>query len=447
MSPENKLSQAGLDNWIGKTFCPAVEQAIDNIKVPNNWVTDLSEGRQTSLNTKNDLREWIKDRVEKAEKVLENKDIDLENMVFKPGMDFDGPINKLSSSKIHVHSGFQKSYNSILNQNSSNILKPVIISGRGDKFLTHAVKDILELKRIEWAGENGCIYHHEGNVYVFDGDQYRCIGDIGLDYSKKVAFDQQVWKKAAKNDIKIIWASSFSPVSGTLSIEGEGINLEDDRTGIRGHRFYGNEYVINSDTERIWKSIETAADVRDQEHGFERENPMIIFEDNQKNAEILSMALNMFSPGAELRFTEYKDKIAFYPCPEADESFGDNERQKFMESVKEEVNSELEDCFKLEHHSDGWTDYMTSEVSKQATGKAILDMEKSLDNPNQEAIMTYIGDRVLDVFDAENTLFFPQIGRPSKDYCESQDISHVAVNNGTDYCLVIAELAYRNRDN
>jgi len=428
-----------------QNFCPAVEAAIENIKVPNNWVTDLSKGRQTSLNTRSDLREWVKDRVEEAEKVLDKKDIDPKDMAFKPGMDFDDPVNKLNNSEIQLQSGFKQAYRSILDQESSNFLKPTIISGRGDNFLTHAIKDIIELEEVEWAGENGCIYHNQGKVYIFDGEKYRSIGDPRLDYSKKTAFDREVWRKAAKDDRKIIWASSFSPVSGTLSIEGEGINLEDDRTGIRGHRFYGNEYVINSDTERIWKSIESAADARDQDHGFERENPMIIFEDTQENAEILSLALNMFSPGAELRFTEYKGKIAFYPCPEADKNFGDDKRQKFMESVVEKVNSKIDDRFELEHHSDGWTDYMTSDISKQTTAESILEMEESIDNPKEDALMTYIGDRVIDVFDAENALFFAQIGRPSKNYCEEQDIDHVAVNNATDYCLVIAELIHRNR--
>lgn len=286
MSADNKLKQAGLDNWIGKTFCPAVETAIDRIKVRNNWVTDLSEGRQTSLNTKNDLREWIKDRVEEAEKVLGQKDIDIEELMVKPGMDFDDPINKLNTSEIKVQSGFREAYSSIIAQDSSKVLEPVIISGRGDNFLTHAIKDVVELKDVEWAGENGCIYHNDGKVYVFNGEKYLSIGDPELDYSKKVIFDREVWRKAAKEDRKIIWASSFSPVSGTLSIEGEGINLEDTRTGIRDHRFYGNEYAINSDTERIWNSIESAADARDQEHGFERENPMIIFEDTQENADL-----------------------------------------------------------------------------------------------------------------------------------------------------------------
>ena len=445
MSADNQLKQAGLDNWIGKTFCPAVETAIDRIKVPNNWVTDLSEGRQTSLNTKNDLREWIKDRVEEAEKVLEQKDIDIEKALFKPGMDFDDPINKLNTSEIQLQSGFREAYNAIIAQDSSKVLEPVIISGRGDNFLTHAIKDVVELEDVEWAGENGCIYHNNGKVYVFDGEKYLSIGDPELDYSKKVIFDREVWRKAAEEDRKIIWASSFSPVSGTLSIEGEGINLEDAGTGIRNHRFYGNEYAINSDTERIWKSIESASDARDLEHGFERENPMIIFEDTRENAEILSLALNMFSPGAELRFTEYRGKIAFYPCPEADETFGSSERQAFMDSVVEKVNSQIEDSFELEHHSDGWTDYMTSNICKQSTAEAILGKEKDLENPEEDALMTYIGDRVIDVFDAANALFFAQIGRPSKNYCEEQNIDHVAVNNATDYCLVIAELIHRQK--
>jgi len=446
VSADNKLNQAGLDNWLNTPFCPAVETAIDRIKVPNNWVTDLSEGRQTSLNTKNDLREWIKDRVEEAEEILEKKDIELESVKFKPGMDFDDPINKLNSSDIQLQSGFRQAYKSILAQDSSNVLSPVIISGRGDNFLTHAIKDVVGLDNVDWAGENGCIYHDSGKVYVFDGEKYQSIGDPRLDYSKKITFDREVWRKAAEEDRKIIWASSFSPVSGTLSIEGEGINLEDDRTGIRSHRFYGNEYVINSDTERIWKSIESAAEARDEEHGFERENPMIIFNDTRKNAEILSLALNMFSPGAELRFTEYKGKIAFYPCPEADESCGSSERQNFMGSVVEKVNSQIEDSFELEHHSDGWTDYMTSQISKQSTAEAILGREEDVEDPKKDALMTYIGDRVIDVFDAENALFFAQIGRPSKNYCEEHDIDHVAVNNATDYCLVISELIHRNKD-
>jgi 2-hydroxy-3-keto-5-methylthiopentenyl-1-phosphate phosphatase len=88
---------------------------------------------------------------------------------------------------------------------------------------------------------------------------------------------------------------------------------------------------------------------------------------------------------------------------------------------------------------------MTSDISKQTTAESILEMEESIDNPKEDALMTYIGDRVIDVFDAENALFFAQIGRPSKNYCEEQDIDHVAVNNATDYCLVIAELIHRNR--
>jgi len=192
-----------------QNFCPAVEAAIENIKVPNNWVTDLSKGRQTSLNTRSDLREWVKDRVEEAEKVLDKKDIDPKDMAFKPGMDFDDPVNKLNNSEIQLQSGFKQAYRSILDQESSNFLKPTIISGRGDNFLTHAIKDIIELEEVEWAGENGCIYHNQGKVYIFDGEKYRSIGDPRLDYSKKTAFDREVWRKAAKDDRKIIWASSF----------------------------------------------------------------------------------------------------------------------------------------------------------------------------------------------------------------------------------------------
>jgi len=130
VSADNKLSQAGLDKWIGKTFCPAVEAAIENIKVPNNWVTDLSKGRQTSQHQKRSTRVG-KDRVEEAEKVLDKKDIDPKDMAFKPGMDFDDPVNKLNNSEIQLQSGFKQAYRSILDQESSNFLKPTIISGRG----------------------------------------------------------------------------------------------------------------------------------------------------------------------------------------------------------------------------------------------------------------------------------------------------------------------------
>lgn len=445
MSADNRVNQAGLDKWVGKAFCPTVEAAITQINVPNNWVTDLSEGRQTSLNTKNDLREWVEEQVMKAEEILERKDIDLEDVMVKPGMDFDDPINKLNSSGIQLQSGFEQAFESVLAQKSPDILSPVIISGRGDNFLTHAIKDVVGLEEIDWAGENGCIYHDDGNAYVFDGEKYQALGGPDLDYSQKVTFDREVWRKAAEEDRKVIWASSFSSVAGTLSIEGEGINLEDERTGIRNHGFYGEKYIMNSDTENVWESIETAADAIGMEHGFERENPLIIFNDTWMNAEILSLALNMLSPGAELRFTKYKGKIAFYPCPEADESFGSKERKEFMDSVIEEVNSKISDSFELEHHSDGWTDYMISTVSKQKTAEAILEREEKVDEPVEEALITYIGDRIIDVFDADNALFFAQIGRPSKHYCEEQGIDHVTINNATDYCLVIAELIHRNK--
>ena len=442
MSSDKTLDQSGLDNWLSKPLCPAVEAFIDGFNAPNSWVTDLSAGRQNSVNTGRDLRSWIHERVQDAERLLEEKDVDLEELKIKPGMDFDGPINKLGTREIKLQPGFRQAYETLLTQTGSGVLKPIIISGRGDNFLTYAVDDALGFHDVDWAGENGCIYHENGQALVFNGREYLDIGDPRLDYSKKIAFDREVWRKASEDNRKVIWASSFSPVYGTLSVEGEGINLEKNRTGIRGHYFYGDEYVINSDTDRIWDSIEAAADARGYEHDFERENPLIIFQDNRKNAEILSLALNIFSPGAELRFTKYKDKIAFYPCPEADSSFGDAERKEFMAAVTERANTKIDGGFKLDRHSDGWTDYMLSSVSKQRTTEKIREREKDLDKP-EEALITYIGDRTADVFKSDSSLFFAQIGRASKNYCEEENIDHIPVNNATDYCLILAELMHR----
>lgn len=442
MNSDKRLKQADLDKWLNTSFCPAVEEAINNIKVPNSWVTDLSEGRQTSLNTEEDIRIWIKDRVRETEKILKKKDIDLEKVIIKPGLDFDGPINKLNSPGMKPHPGFKEAYKTILPGNSLNISLPVIISGRGHNFLSYAVKEAMNLGEINWAGENGCVYHDNRKLRVLDGESYHPVDESEIDYSRKIAFDREVWRKAAENRRKIIWASSYSPVSGTLSIEGEGINLEESRTEIRDNCFYRNKYVVNSDTERVWNSIESSAEAVGLEHGFERENPLIIFEDNWKNSEILSLALNMFSPGAELRFTRYKGKIAFYPCPEADKNFSQKDREEFIDEVVKATNSKINGDFRLEHHSDGWTDYMLSGVSKQKTAEKILEENKFRHKDN--ALFTYIGDRVNDVFCSENTLFFAQIGRPSKDYCEENNIDHVAVNNATDYCLIISELIHRN---
>ncbi len=435
---------------------PEVAVVLDRIETPEHWMLerpgwDYDEERD-------DLEQFILTGALEAESILTQKGIDPSERKFMMGFDYDGPINTPHNESMEAPEGFHEGREAV--PFHEDWLREAVISGRDMDYLQNAIHNSIGLN-FDLAGQHGAVYMpardpgstaskelegdfrflEEDHDSEFDGRYEKYTTP---DWDDRVLLESVSRTKAAEENRKLIWATSRSPVAGTLTVEGAGENV-DGRTGLRGNTYFAENYV-GSTIDEVYETLEKTAEMFDMENDFEKDGDEVRYKPNDKNEEILSHALSVEKPFTELRFDRDGDEIIFEVDEEADEGYELVDADRFLNEVTETVRKEHGVDFGYDRNSDWWLDfYLESDISKGRAAQAILEDRPAVREPS-DALVAYTGDRPGDVLEEENALNYVQIGEDSHRHSYENGIPSVLVNNAADYQLINAELFHRNKE-
>jgi hypothetical protein len=383
----------------------------------------------------------IDQKVRDAEEIVEGLDLG-EDYWIKPYTDFDGPVRTRGSGKNEYHDGVKEAFDLLIYD--EEILTPGIISGRGIGYILHQV-DELDLSAIDVAGEMGAVYFPQerlerGVPEGFDPERVVPREEAGKDdiYS----FNLKLFEHLAEHNMQFMYGDNVSNVIGSACIEAYGINLDEDRFSVEDTVY--EDIYDHEGAQSVQKSIEEAienyfgGEYADQ---FEFYNDIIRFEKTEEAAEVLT---NVFAskPFIPWGFHDEGDRIAIFPEYRADESFEKEELEKFVSSVLQEFNQDADTEFWYSTYHDNSFDFGKRgyENLKTRAAKEMLG-----DLPRDENVLfANTGDKISDVFQMDNSLFFAQEGTEAHRYCEGRDIPYIPVENTVESFLILHQLASRD---
>lgn len=438
-----------------------VSNALGEIEAPEHWHTERPGWEYNE--DRNDLEQWILTGALDAESILAEKGINPENRKIMIGYDYDGPINTPYNESMEAPEGFHDARKAIP-LHHVDWLGEAIISGRDIDYLKDAIHNSIGLDA-ELAGQHGAVYMPSRSPvstaskgtdikFLKDNPRSEFDGVYEEDYSmpdwdERILFESASRRRAAEENKKLIWATSRSPVAGTMTIEGEGVNLDEERTDLWGKKFFSENYAGTTISE-LYENIKNTAEDFDKPNTFEKNKDKIKYSSTEEDEEILSYVLSVEEPFTELRFDTDGEKIMFEVDTEAEEDYGLWDADHFVNSITETVKEKYGVEFGYDRNPDWWFDfYLESDISKDKASQAILenpqDSQYSVKKPS-DALFTYIGDREGDVLTLENSLDYVQIGEDSHRHCFENDIPAVLANVATDYLLMSTEVFHRNKD-
>ncbi len=393
--------------------------------------------------------------------------------------DFDGPVNILDSTvleqlpgdnrpgDVNMHPGFQEAWEFIPYETS---VLTSVISNRSVPYLQYwsdnHLGDFLG-SRLTLVGEGGATYT-EGladsvsSAVELENIHFTSMPDIsvtdtlyregeGIDISERVGLEREIYRRAADEGRKIVSARKFSPEMVTVSFEGSGLNLEEERTGIWNSDFYAETYGDIS-IEELWDFI---SDFEEGEFYRLGSTDAIVFRDSYESAKTLSRVLN-YKP-AELRFDRPNEGLLekipgkqvespenylmFTTHPMADEDYTFKDAREDLEAAarcyRERTGNEVE----LVHNTDWWTDYILGEkTGKESSTEELLENHPRFRPEN--TVIFYMGDKSTDVYTGDRSYFFAQEGKPAEDAARDKGTRYGVAETSVDYALGIADLMY-----
>ncbi|MDY6771285.1 MAG: hypothetical protein SV186_05025 [Candidatus Nanohaloarchaea archaeon] len=358
---------------------------------------------------------YIQDKVNQARKILDERDIDLDERDVLVGFDMNGPLTDRDSSELLPNDQVTAAIRTLPLDDDSVLT--AMISGYDLGTLDHFRSNRLELEeRMELVGELGSIYQL--------GDDVRQVHP-SEDPDDLIELKQQLYEQAAQEDRKLLEQGNFSSVVGCTRVEGEG------RPGDpRGETYQHFDAHPEATTKDLWDEL------RDVDgFDYDEQHDRIIYESTQETTETLSQVLRHDYTFVGVRFHETGDgRVAL----ERDRSDADID----MDDAHGFVRRALGDDWDHEHNPDWGTDYIkeTADVSKERGANALA--QDYFEGSEDDYVILHVGDKESDVMEGENALAFPQQGMPAEEYCRENDIPHVPVKNAWDYALVVSDLIY-----
>lgn len=344
-------------------------------------------------------------KADALEAMIEKEDIDLEETEILEGYDMNGPLTRTDDSDLPVHDSVKEKFEE-LDVGENNFA--ALVSGHPIENLRYFRDKQLEQPEMGMVGELGSVIVNGGTEMVHPEEDPRELFDIY----------QDLYRKAAEQEVKLLPQNNISNVVGCVRVEGEG-RTEDERSGL-----YRRDDVQDQGTEDIAEALEPYS-------GFQYDGERITFEDTTKNAVILTDVLREQFDYPGIRFEETEDgQLAFYRDTEDRDDYDLEDAHRFIE---EEVPDEHEYLV-----NDDWgVDFMTSSQASKENGARAL-AEKYFGN--DDYVITHVGDKESDIMTSYDTFIMTQEGTEAHRYAQENKIPHIPVEDGAEYAEILAEL-------
>lgn len=347
----------------------------------------------------------IKLKADALEAMVQQEDIDLEEVEVLEGYDMNGPLTRTDDSDLPVHNSVAETFEE-LDVGENNFA--ALVSGHPIENLRYFRDNQLEQPELGMVGELGSVIVNGGTEMVHPEENPLELHSIY----------RNLYQKAAEQEVKLLPQNNVSNVVGCVRVEGEGVP-EDERSGL-----YRREDVKNQTTEDIAEALESY-------DGFNYDGEKITFEDNIRNAVILTDTLTEEFDYPGLRFEQNGDgELAFYRDK--------NDREDYdIDDAHEFIAEELPESCEYLANDDWGVDFVISdEASKENGARALADKYFGDD----DYIITHVGDKHSDIMTSHDTFILPQEGTEAHQYAKENKIPHIPVEDGAEYAQIMAEI-------
>jgi len=421
---------------------PAVEKTIFEIETE---FPDYSFGT-------NGLYSSISSATDNIEDIMSSRGLETDDRYIVAGTDWDKTFDDPSALGVGLYPGVAKSlelYHELAYNEPQKVMSPRIRTGREVNFpkfyLEHMdlYNPFDSENPTDIIGEHGGVYSHKGENTTVETDLSEGIDAV---------FFRNMREIAAEENLKVIEGKSRSEGKGVVSVEGEGINLENPRTGISEDPFYSREYLGDN-----MESLDLVVDVARSQMGSKkaRENIEMPIDGfytvdmgDRDVSDGLHMAMTTLGSGAGLRYIDMGDTVGVYSDPTVDGDISLEEAQNYIDMAARRTMEETGTDMELEHHSDWWTDYrVRSSTTKEGTENILSEDIEFIDDAEEETLVLHAGDQQGDVFTQDNAVSFTVEGTEAEEYAEQTGIDHIKCKNATEVFLTASELAYRSLEN
>ncbi len=357
--------------------------------------------------------EYIDAKVQKAEDILQERDIDIQDRSVLIGYDMNGPLTDRDSSQLQPNEQVTTAVRTVP-LDRDDVLG-AMISGYDIDTLQYFRDQRLELEdRMEVVGELGSVYTADGDVHQVHP---------GADEDDIIELKQSLYEAAAQESRKLLEQGNFSTVVGCTRIEGEG-TPEDPR----GETYLHVDADPDETTEDLWEAL------RDVDgFSYNRNNGIITYESDHDTTKALSEALRHDHTFLGVRFRELTDGRIGLRRDRTDADIDIEDAHAFIENS-------LPEGWRTEPNPDWGVDYISTDISPSKERGANSLAQQYFDSGKDEYLIAHVGDKEGDVMDGDNAVFFPQENTPAHRHCEENGIEHVPVRDAWDYSLIMAEL-------
>lgn len=361
---------------------------------------------------------YIDKKVKEVQEVADKKALDISSSNILAGYDVQGPAVRLVDASFYPWIHVRNSLSSIYENPSVGLS---IVSG-WDLTSLRNFRDI-KLGRVgksmDIIGELGAVFEYEGQVHEINPPPK----------IKKYEMEQKLFEEVAEAGLKIAIQGNYSERVSDFYFEGD----EPGRGDIKSHFLVKGKSVK---TEDVHQSIMASPF---DASGFSYDGRKIVFEPTLENVKIADYVLRHVHPLQSMRFSKERNKISMMRDDKDRHDFELKDMEIFAKEViprEWEVDPNTDFCVDVIYKGDGI-------VSNKENAAHILAKKKF---GNEKTIITNIGDKKGDVFTGNDTIFFPQMGTQSEEYCIKNNILHVPVISAIDYSLIIAEIANQKQE-
>lgn len=363
--------------------------------------------------------QYIEEKVQQAEDILEDRDIDIQDRSVLVGYDMNGPLTDRDSSRLQPNEQVATAVRTVPLERDDVL--GAMISGYDIDTLQYFRDQRLELEdRMEVVGELGSVYTADGDVHQVHP---------GADEDDLIELKQELYEAAADEGRKLLEQGNFSTVVGCTRVEGEGRPNDP-----RGETYLHVDADPAETTADLWETLKDVDGFR-----YDHEKDMITYESDHDTTKALSAALRHDHTFLGVRFEELEDGRIGLQRDRTDADIDLEDAHAFIEDS-------LPAGWRTEPNPDWGVDYVSTDVSPSKERGANSLAQQYFDSDADEYLIAHVGDKEGDVMDGDNTLFFPQEGTPAHRYCEENDIEHVPVRDAWDYSLIMADLLYGDTD-
>ena len=349
--------------------------------------------------------EYVLEKVGETLEVAREKGIDFSQPTIV-GYDAQGPQVRVIDASFTPLINVQKAMLSIYP--SLRVFK-LIISGWDLSTLRFFRDRRLGMPELGLIGELGSVFEDKGKIFrinpIPDEEHHR--------------LKQRIFVEAAKAGLKIAIQGNNSNRVVCIYFEGD----DPDRGDLKSHFLVQGMNVQISDLYEL---------IRDKTQ-FRFDGEKISFEPSLENIRAIDWILGRERPFNSVRLSEEDGTISI--------RIDDKDNRDFsLEDMKRFVTGIVSQDWEIDPSSDFCVDFVYRGDNVFTSKEEAANIFARRKSGTERYVITNVADMVRDVFEGENTIFFPLRGTQAEKHCMDHGIPHVSVINAVDYSLIMAAI-------